>query len=242
MTENNIKGISAGWTQRFLVKFSLLLALMLPVSFGYTKSIENPVTPRYSVVNDLSKSMPKDLKNMNPHVLRMALKAFEKAKAMGLADKSLLTIVDYTLPSTQKRFWVVDLNQKKVIYHTFVAHGKGSGAHYPKRFGDNPGSHQSVVGVFITGDVYQGRHGVSLKLHGLEKGINDKALSRKIVVHGANYVNEAMIQRTGQIGLSWGCFALDSKLAHPVIHTIKDGSMVFAYYPDDKWLKQSKYL
>ncbi|MBS0286247.1 MAG: murein L,D-transpeptidase catalytic domain family protein [Proteobacteria bacterium] len=182
------------------------------------------------------------IKDINPHVLQLALKAHQKANKLGLANKSLMTIIDYSLPSTKRRMWVVDMSKQKVIYHTLVAHGSGSGDNHAKRFSDIPGSLQSSLGVFVTGKTYQGKHGLSLTLHGLEQGINGNAERRRIVVHGAHYVNEGTAKNLGRLGRSWGCPALDTRLASPIINTIKEGSLVFAYYPDDKWLKRSKFL
>lgn len=183
-----------------------------------------------------------DLKDMNPKVLALAVKAHQKAKGMGVASKSLMTIIDYSLPSTKRRLWVVDMTKRKVIYHTHVAHGSGSGGNEAKQFSDKPGSYQSSLGVFVTGKTYQGKHGLSLTLHGLEKGINGNAERRRIVVHSANYVNSGIIKSMGRLGRSWGCPALSTEVARPIIQTIKDGSLLFAYYPDNKWLNHSRFL
>jgi len=182
------------------------------------------------------------LGGINPQVLQLALKAQNKAQSMGLSQKTLMTIIDYSLPSTQPRLWVVDMARRKVIYHTHVAHGSGSGGNEAQRFSDIPGSYQSSLGVFLTGKTYQGKHGLSLILHGLEKGINGNAAQRRIVIHAADYVNENVIQQKGRLGRSWGCPALSNKIALPIIHAIKEGTLLFAYYPDDKWLKRSLFF
>lgn len=189
-----------------------------------------------------SSTKSKVLKQINPTVLALATKAHRKAQAMGVARKPLLTIIDYSLPSTQPRLWVVDTLNNKIIYHTYVAHGSGSGDNHAKRFSDVPGSYQSSLGVFITGKTYQGKHGLSLTLHGLEQGVNGNAERRRIVMHGANYVNTGIIQSMGRLGRSWGCPAVSTNLATPMIKAIKDGSVIFSYYPDNKWLKRSKFL
>jgi len=189
-----------------------------------------------------SAAKPKALKQINPTVLALATKAHRKAQAMGVARKPLLTIIDYSLPSTQPRLWVVDTLNNKIIYHTYVAHGSGSGDNHAKRFSDVPGSYQSSLGVFVTGKTYQGKHGLSLTLHGLEQGVNGNAERRRIVMHGANYVNTGIIQSMGRLGRSWGCPAVSTNLATPMIKAIKDGSVIFSYYPDNKWLKRSKFL
>jgi hypothetical protein len=193
-------------------------------------------------IETLTQSQSATPKEMNPKVMQLALKARDKAHKMGVAKKPLLTVIDYSLPSTHKRMWVMDMNTKKVLYHTHVAHGSGSGMNMAEKFSDRPGSNQSSIGVYVTGDTYQGNHGFSLNLHGLEKGINGNALSRRIVVHAADYVGEHVIKNKGRLGRSWGCMALNNKVAHPIIRTIKDGSLIFAYYPDNKWLKKSEFL
>jgi hypothetical protein len=184
----------------------------------------------------------KDKAAPNPKVLQLAAKAYQNAANSGVAKKSLVTIIDYSLPSSQRRLWVMDMKQNKVIYHTLVAHGQGSGDNHAKRFSDRHGSHQSSLGLFKTGKTYSGKHGLSLELHGLEKGVNSNALSRRVVIHAANYVTEGSIKALGRLGRSWGCPALSPHEAKPIINTIKDGSLVFIYYPDNNWLKTSRYL
>ena len=185
---------------------------------------------------------PSTGKQLNPRVLELAVKAHKKANSMGIPKKPLLTIIDYSKPSSEKRLWVVNMNSGKVMYHTHVAHGSGSGNNKAERFSDNHGSHQTSIGVFVTGKTYQGKHGTSLTLHGLEKGINGNAARRAIVMHSAHYVSDSMIKSTGRLGRSWGCPALNPKDAKPIIGSIKEGSLVFAYYPDNKWLNKSQFL
>jgi hypothetical protein len=182
------------------------------------------------------------LHNINPRVYQMAMKAYQRATRMGVAKKPVMTIIDYSLPSTQPRMWVIDTARNKVMFHTHVAHGSGSGGNKAERFSDVPGSYQTSLGVFVTGSTYQGKHGTSLELHGLEKGINGNALRRRIVIHGAHYVSDHIIQSKGRLGRSWGCPALNTKVAQPIIQTIKGGSLIFAYYPDEKWMKRSTFL
>lgn len=181
--------------------------------------------------------------SINPKVLSLALKAHRKVHSMGAArNKQLLTIIDYSLPSTKPRLWVMDVATNKIIYHTLVAHGKNTGDNMAKHFSDKPGSLQSSLGVFVTGNTYNGKHGTSLVLHGLEKGFNTNAARRSIVIHAAHYVNTSFASSRGRLGRSWGCPALDTKIAKPVMSKIKDGSVVFAYYPDSHWLKKSTFL
>jgi hypothetical protein len=156
--------------------------------------------------------------------------------------KDLVTVIDYSLPTTRRRLWVLDVEREKVLFHELVAHGKGSGENYATRFSDEEGSLQSSLGLFQATTAYVGKHGYSLRLRGLEKGFNERAFQRSIVIHGAWYVSEAFAAQHGRLGRSWGCPALDRSVAKKVIDTIKGGTLVFAYYPDEKWLSASKFL
>lgn len=193
-----------------------------------------------------SDSLPERLSNLtglDSKVINMALKARKVAmKKDGLEKANTLTIIDYSKPSTHKRLWVLDLKTVTVLFNTFVAHGRGTGANSAEFFSDKNGSHQSSLGVFKTGSTYHGSHGSSLNLHGLEKGFNGNAYSRRIVIHAADYVNEHIAQHHGRLGLSHGCPALNPKVTSAIIHKIKNGSLIFAYYPDKNWLNRSHYL
>ncbi len=180
--------------------------------------------------------------DLAPTILKLAINAFEQAQREGLTSKQIVTIIDYSKPSTEKRLWVVDLQQKKILFHTLVAHGKNSGLDKAKKFSNNFQSLASSLGVFLTGHTYFGHNGYSLIMQGLEHGINDKAQARHIVFHPADYVTKQFIARTGRIGRSFGCPALDPAIASQLINTIKDGTLVFAYYPDKHWLHHSSYL
>ncbi len=175
-------------------------------------------------------------------VLEHALKAHRAVKAKGLAKSNLLTVIDYSKPSTEKRLWVIDLAKKKVLFHELVAHGKGSGENHATKFGNANKSHQSSLGVFLTAETYDGKHGYSLKLDGLEKGVNDLARDRAIVFHGADYVTADFAKKYGRLGRSHGCPAVGPDVAKRLIDTIKGGSVVFAYHHDDAWLASSEFL
>jgi len=179
---------------------------------------------------------------INPKVLKLALHAQEKAEEEGIADSRYLTVIDFSKPSSEKRLWVLDLEKNEVKYHTYVAHGKASGDNYPTSFSNEPESHKSSIGVFKTGKTYIGKHGLALNLHGLEKGINDKAFDRRVVIHSSAYATEAFIKAHGRLGRSFGCPALDPKVSKGIIKLIKGGSLLFSYYPDSKWMKQSKFI
>jgi hypothetical protein len=179
---------------------------------------------------------------LNPKVLNLALNAYQKLHQQGYDDQQMLTIVDYTKPSTEPRLWVLDLKNLQVKFHELVAHAKNSGGNLPTVFSDNPRSLQSSIGVYLTSNTYYGEHGYSLKLNGLEEGFNDKARARSIVMHPAEYVSEAFARIHGRLGRSWGCFAVNPAVSSEIISNIKDGTVLFAYYPDSKWLSHSRYL
>lgn len=179
---------------------------------------------------------------INLNVLRLSLKAYLKAKQEGFATKPILTVIDYSKPSSQKRLWVFDLKKGTTLFNTWVSHGKNSGDVNATSFSNVPGSLKSALGVFVTGQTYMGKNGYSLHMKGLEKGINNNAYNRSIVIHGASYVNAELAKKYGRIGRSWGCPAVTRSLSKPLIDTIKNNSLIFAYYPDRKWLSHSQFL
>lgn len=167
---------------------------------------------------------------LSPKVLAKALDAVSAARAQGFSGKSdRLTVIDYSLPSTQPRLWVLDLARGKVLFHELVAHGAGSGDKYATRFSNVNDSRATSLGLFLTADTYEGGNGYSLKLKGLDPGINDQAEARHIVMHGAWYVSDDHARQFGMIGRSWGCPALPQADAPAVIDAIKGGSFVYAY-------------
>ncbi len=175
-------------------------------------------------------------------VLDRALRAYTCARAQGTIARPLLTVIDYSLPSTQKRLWVIDLVRRRVLFHELVAHGINSGDTYASAFSNRINSRQSSLGLFRTEETYYGRHGLSLRLAGLEPGYNDRARERAIVMHGASYVSAAHVSTFGSLGRSWGCPALPEGVHQRVIEHIRGGSALFAYYPDPDWLTSSRYL
>jgi len=180
---------------------------------------------------------------LRPEVLGLALRAERCAAREGLVENpDVLTVIDYSLPSTKKRLWVVDLDTGRVLFHELVAHGQGTGGNRARLFSNVSGSHQSNVGALVTAETYYGKHGFSLRLDGVEPGFNDLARERTIVIHGAPYVSEGFIHRVGRLGRSWGCPALAEDVSSQVIETIAGGSLVFGYYPDKDWLASSPLL
>lgn len=180
---------------------------------------------------------------LNPTALNISLKAYSCAVKQGLTKKPILTIIDFSKPSSQKRLWVIDLQHKKIDFTEYVTHGQNSGVTQSTKFSNRSGSHESSIGVFLTQQQpYYGHVGIALRIRGLDKGFNDNALRRAVVLHGANYATESFIKTNGRLGRSWGCPAIDPKLIKPTINTIKGGSILVAYYPDEQWLSNSQYL
>lgn len=179
---------------------------------------------------------------LDPNVLEEALMFAECAWEKGDSESPILSVIDYSLPSSEPRLWVFDVAERNLLFHEWVAHGMNTGANYARYFSNVPGSKQSSLGLFLTGEPYIGRNGYSLHLHGLEHGINDLALERTIVLHGAWYVSEEFIEKQGRLGRSWGCPAVERGVARELIDTIEGGSLLFIYYPDDDWLDEPEFL
>lgn len=175
---------------------------------------------------------------------RFALRGFERLKNEGkLLNQTILTIIDFSQSSTKKRMYVIDLYKKVLLFNTYVAHGKNTGDEYAQRFSNVPGTFQSSLGFYLTENMAIGsRVGLSLLLKGLEKGINDKAREREIIIHGAEYATEDFIKKNGRLGRSYGCPSLPPDLIKPVAETIKEGSLLFIYSPDKNYLQKSQVL
>lgn len=179
----------------------------------------------------------------SPQVLKLALEARDCAAELGAAPPAArLAVVDYSRPSTERRLWLFDLEQGRLLHAEHVAHGRGSGGNLARAFSNIEGSHQSSLGLFLTDDTYHGGNGYSLRMDGLEPGINDRARERLIVMHGADYVDPVQALRQGRLGRSLGCPALRPEAAQAVIDELKHGQLLFAYYPDPAWLASSPFL
>jgi len=178
---------------------------------------------------------------LSPAVVKEALTAMQCAQNHGVGQlASRLAIIDYTIPSRLPRLWVFDLKAQKLLFEEHVAHGQGSGEDVPKAFSDREGSHQSSLGLFYTDTTYQGGNGYSLKLHGLSKGYNESAMRRLIVMHGAPYVNPAAAPAKGRLGRSWGCPAVRTAVAKPMIDTLKQGQFIYAHGPGTQVLSECR--
>ena len=184
-----------------------------------------------------------DLAGPRPELLALAETAADRYLATRpVAQPHLLTVIDYSLPSTEPRLWILDRGRRQVLFHRLVAHGRGSGENYATQFSNRPGSLQSSLGLFLTEESYVGRNGYSMRLRGLEAGVNDLARERTIVLHGAPYATPAFARQHGRLGRSWGCPAVEPEIARAVIDLVRDGSLLFIYAPDRDWLDRSPYL
>lgn len=175
---------------------------------------------------------------MEYDTFQKAYKGYEK-----ISDKreGLLTIIDFTKPSNEKRFFVIDLNKKKIDYSTYVTHGKNSGLTVPLNFSNNRNSYMSSLGFYITGDAYEGKYGYSLRLQGLEEGFNSNAYRRAIVVHGADYADPSFIEKYGFLGRSEGCPAIPTTISKDVIDYIKGKTVLFIMGKDKHYIEKSRY-
>ena len=242
-------------------KLLLLLTAILMIATSFYKKTNVEVNAKNPVSTKIEKNSGKTTELSEAETLynaiefnnsnKLELDVFEKAilgfnnlKKAGKIDEDshLLTVCDFSLSSTQKRLWVIDLNDKKILFNSLVAHGKNTGEEFARKFSNTESSLQSSLGFYVTESTYNGSNGFSLKLHGMDKGFNDRALQRAIVMHGADYVSEDFIKSQRRIGRSWGCPAVPTVLAKPIINTIKDKNVIFIYYPDQNYLSSSVWL
>ena len=197
----------------------------------------DPVGAQLAMLRDLAP-------DADPGVLALALEARQCALDHGdVGGDSRLAVIDYSVPSTERRMWVFDLaaeDKPELLYREYVAHGQGSGGNVPTRFSNEDGTHATSLGLFRTAETYYGSNGYSLRMDGMDPGFNDNARRRAIVIHGADYVNPAAAKGMGRLGRSWGCPALRQAVARDMIDVLKDGNLVFSYADNDKWLEQGK--
>ncbi len=233
--------------------FITVLIFMLHLPFAFARSnefrinkpavITNTATSAMSTMLVLYDSLQLNVKGLSLSAYQNAVKGYEYLKAKGkISNESVISIIDFTKSSTQKRLFVIDLLNKKILFNTYVAHGQNSGQEYANRFSNRPESFESSLGFYKTEGTYLGKNGFSLHLSGLESGINDRADERAIVMHGANYVSENFIRSNGYLGRSWGCPAVPEALSRPIIEKIKNGSCLFIFGKDKNYLNYSKIL
>ena len=188
-------------------------------------------------------SLKLNMLGLSKNIFELAVKGLEKLKESGIIlSDNIISIADFSQPSSSKRLYIIDLNNYSLLFQTYVAHGQKSGREYAEKFSNRPRSFQSSPGFYVTLSPYTGVNGYSLKLNGLESGINNNALTRDIVIHGADYVNEALVQEQGYIGRSQGCPAVPKQLNRSIIETIKNGTCLFIYPGQSSYLQKSAIL
>lgn len=245
--------------------FALLISFSVPFSSSLQPAkgiVASPITAGDSVIN-VSLLKPEEIVRMqfedslfnlyhaiglHKHdlsfdVFRYGMIGYNTVQLQGrLNSQNLITIIDFTKPSTKKRFYIIDLETKKILYHTYVSHGKNSGENDVQSFSNVVHSNQSSLGFYLTAETYIGSKGYSLKLDGLEKGYNDNMRERAVVMHEADYVSEYWIKKYGRLGRSQGCPALPVNLSKEIINVIKNHTLIFAYFNDPVYLQHSPYL
>ncbi|MBN3520006.1 murein L,D-transpeptidase catalytic domain family protein [Algoriphagus lutimaris] len=225
-----------------MISSNLLIPILWIFSYVFpmeeATSIEKTITPPplslYEQLAETSASLP------NKEVFDLALKGWKKLS--GELKSQVITIIDFSLPSTEKRLWIIDPQNKMVLLNTVVSHGRNSGNLMASKFSNQPESYQSSLGFYKTAETYQGKHGYSLRLDGLEKGFNDQARNRAIVIHGADYAREEFAKNVGRLGRSLGCPALPTEISSKAIDFIKGGSLLFIYGKDSYYLKSSALI
>ena len=230
--------------------FPILLAILsfsfsLPANNGAVVSLGTIYKPAFPENENIAlySSLQLDKYNLSQQAFDWALKGYRKLLQQGrIRNSQYLTICDFSQSSRQKRFYLIDLENEKLILNTYVAHGRNTGGEYASRFSNKPSSHQSSLGFYLTDRTYYGEHGLSLRLSGMETGINSNASMRRIVIHGADYAEPTHIRSMGYLGRSYGCPALPRQQSKLVINTIKNGSCFFIYYPSTNYQNKSKIL
>ncbi|MBW8686820.1 murein L,D-transpeptidase catalytic domain family protein [Chitinophaga rhizophila] len=220
----------------------ILFTAAVPTAGNKTKIVslaENKLGARMALFSQLKL----DSLGLSKDAYAYALAGLEKLEKEGkLANPDLLTIADFSLPSSKKRLFVIDLKKGEVLFNTLVSHGRNSGTAVATNFSNTPESFKSSLGFYVTGQTYKGEHGYSLRLAGEEQGINDNAMSRGIVMHSAKYVSEQIAKLQGYIGRSLGCPAIPEQVHRQIIEAIKDGTCLFLYSPDKSYMANSKML
>ena len=220
---------------------AFLLILILP-------AVNNAGTGEFNtgkaIYNDVYSAVKLAETGLNRNVFDLAIKGLKKLDSFGkISNPDIVTIADYSQSSNKKRLYVIDLKNRKLLFNTYVAHGRNTGSEFAKYFSNDEGSLKSSLGFFVTEHPVIGSHtGFSLLINGVEKGFNDNAIKRAIIIHGADYASENYIRKTGRLGRSWGCPALPTALNKMIIERIKGGTCLFIYNPDNKYLSTSSLI
>ncbi|GAB3218497.1 murein L,D-transpeptidase catalytic domain family protein [Algoriphagus aestuariicola] len=224
--------------QSLVITFLLFISIFPKPNFSEDKPNTSPdvdpATLIYEGLKGENASLP------SKEVFSLAIQGWSKMKE-NLKSK-VLTVIDFSLPSTTKRMWIIDPEKGEILLHSVVSHGRNSGELMAKSFSNQPESYKSSLGFYTTAETYNGKHGYSLRLDGLEKGFNDQARNRAIVIHGADYAREEFAASVGRLGRSLGCPALPSELSAKAINLIKDGSLLFIFGKDQNYLSKSSLI
>jgi hypothetical protein len=222
----------------YVFLFSLSIVSVSFISVPSTISVE-----RIKAEGSLYSKLGLDKLQLSPKAFSYALEGVNRLKEHGaIQNDSIISIIDFTLPSYKKRLFIINLNSGELLFNTFVSHGRNSGTAMPTRFSNRLNSLQSSLGFYVTANTYMGEHGYSLRLQGIEKNINDNAFNRGIVMHSAAYVDEGLIKTQGYIGRSWGCPAVPIALHKQIIEVIKNGSCLFIYSSNKYYISHSKMI
>jgi hypothetical protein len=223
--------------------FPLKAALMiLPLSWtsGFSKYPENTAVHATGTLYD---SLNLSQAGLSKEVFQKAVTGWNKlGEENSLKKRGVLSIADLSQSSRKKRLYVIDMISRKLLFNTYVAHGRNSGEEFASKFSNVPESFMTSLGFYVTGETYSGKHGLSMKLIGVEKNINDVAESRSIVLHGADYVSETFIRQHGRLGRSYGCPAVAQEVCEDLIHATEGGSVLFIYHPDRNYANRSTLL
>ncbi|AKD04417.1 murein L,D-transpeptidase catalytic domain family protein [Pontibacter korlensis] len=221
---------------------AILVAGAESVAFNGASAAEAKVAAFNNHVQELYQAAGLKQKGLSYEVFEKAMVGFQNFKRLRMvsSERSVLSVVDFTKSSAQKRLWVIDLESKKVLYNTLVAHGRNTGNDKATKFSNVPNSNMSSLGFYLTDATYYGKHGLSLRLDGMDQGYNSNARERAIVVHGADYVSESFVKQYGRLGRSLGCPSVPSEVSKDVIETIKDKTVLYIHGNDTKYA--SRYL
>ena len=222
---------------RTIALLYIFLSISLPISAG-----NNNNSP--SEMNSNSRFIYNQIGNysLSFEAFDLAIKGYSDLKDSLHLRENIISVVDFSQPSTKKRFYLIDIDSKKVLFQDYVAHGKNTGVLEAKKFSNTANSNQSSLGFFKTAETYHGKNGLSLRLDGLEEGINHLARKRAIVIHAADYAEETFIKKYGRLGRSYGCPSLPPDNYNEIIELIKDGTLLFIYSPQETYLQGSEIL
>lgn len=227
-----------------VIFFNLFLLLSAVNGISFTDRVamspEMKMPEERNIYNEISALNSSEMPSFE--AFEVAYKGYTNLMEKQALRKNILSIADFSMPSTRKRLWVIDMKTRVILFHDFVAHGKNSGMNLAEKFSNNPNSNMSSLGFYVTGETYTGKHGLSLYLNGKDLLFNSKARERAIVIHGADYVSRKFIDKYGHLGRSFGCPAIGMESCKLIIETIREGSCLFIYYPDEEFIKKSTVL